>query len=70
MEFLKKIVPTVVSGDVVLDVGSTVRESSPRLLKMRRVSLLSLGQTIDEDEEIHDLRPQYSMYLCQQPDKK
>lgn len=59
MEFLKKIVPTVVSGDVVLDVGSTVRESSPRLLKMRRVSLLSLGQTIDEDEEIHDLRPQY-----------
>lgn len=70
MEFLKKIVPTVVSGDVVLDVGSTVRESSPRLLKMRRVSLLSLGQTIDEDEEIHDLRPQYSMYPCQQPDKK
>lgn len=70
MEFLKKIVPTVVSGDVVLDVGSTVRESSPRLLKMRRVSLLSLGQTIDEDEEIHDLRPQYSMYPWQQPDKK
>lgn len=70
MEFLKKIVPTVVSGDVVLDVGSTVRESSPRLLKMRRVSLLSLGQTIDEDEEIRDLRPQYSMYPWQQPDKK
>lgn len=64
MEFLKKIVPTVVSGDVVLDVGSTVRESSPRLLKMRRVSLLSLGQTIDEDEEMHDLHPHYSMYPC------
>ncbi|XP_069057619.1 protein furry homolog-like isoform X2 [Pleurodeles waltl] len=50
MDFFKKVVPSVMSGDVVLDVGSTVRESSPKLLKMRRVSLLSLGQTIDEDE--------------------
>ncbi|XP_040451207.1 protein furry homolog-like isoform X6 [Falco naumanni] len=48
MELLKKIVPTVGSGDVVLDVGSTPHESSPRLLKMRRVRLFSLGQTIDE----------------------
>ncbi|XP_074722252.1 protein furry homolog-like isoform X10 [Strix uralensis] len=67
MEFLKKIVPTVISGDVVLDVGSTSRESSPRLLKMRRVRLFSLGQTIDEDEETHVLHPDYSMYPCHQP---
>ncbi|KAM6073365.1 protein furry homolog-like isoform 2-T2 [Theristicus caerulescens] len=67
MEFLKKIVPTVVSGDVVLDVGTTARESSPRLLKMRRVRLFSLGQTIDEDEETHVLHPGYSMYPCHQP---
>ncbi|KAM6136561.1 protein furry homolog-like isoform 3-T3 [Phoenicopterus ruber ruber] len=60
MEFLKKIVPTVASGDVVLDVGSTARESSPRLLKMRRVRLFSLGQTIDEDEETHVLHPHYT----------
>ncbi|KAM6267963.1 protein furry homolog-like isoform 4-T4 [Spheniscus humboldti] len=60
MEFLKKIVPTVISGDVVLDVGSTARESSPRLLKMRRVRLFSLGQTIDEDEETHVLHPVYT----------
>ncbi|XP_071663572.1 protein furry homolog-like isoform X2 [Patagioenas fasciata] len=53
MEFLKKIVPTAVSGDVVLDAGSAARESSPRLLKMRRVRLFALGQTIDEDEETH-----------------
>ncbi|XP_009472511.1 PREDICTED: protein furry homolog-like [Nipponia nippon] len=59
MEFLKKIVPTV-SGDVVLDVGTTARESSPRLLKMRRVRLFSLGQTIDEDEETHVLHPDYT----------
>ncbi|KAM8939841.1 protein furry homolog-like isoform 1-T1 [Pelodytes ibericus] len=51
MDFLKRVVPSAVSGEVVLGVGSTVRESSPRLLKMRRVSLLSLGQTIDEDHE-------------------
>ncbi|XP_010572803.1 PREDICTED: protein furry homolog-like isoform X3 [Haliaeetus leucocephalus] len=60
MEFLKKIVPTVVSGDVVPDVGSTARESSPRLLKMRRVRLFSLGQTIDEDDETHVLHPDYT----------
>ncbi|XP_054059267.1 protein furry homolog-like isoform X7 [Rissa tridactyla] len=60
MEFLKKIVPTVVSGDVVVDVGSPARESSPRLLKMRRVRLFSLGQTIDEDEETRILHPDYT----------
>lgn len=68
MEFLKKIVPAVASGDVVLDVGGPVRESSPRLLKMRRVSLLSLGQTIDEDEEIHVSHPHFCMYPCHPTD--
>lgn len=68
MDFLKKIVPTVASGDVVLEVGSSVRENSPRLLKMRRVSLLSLGQTIDEDQEIHVLHPHFRMYPCHQAD--
>lgn len=67
MEFLKKIVPTVASGDVVPDVGSTARESSPRLLKMRRVRLFSLGQTIDEDVETHVLHSEYCMYPCHQP---
>jgi len=69
MEFLKKIVPTVVSGDVVLDVGGTTRESSPRLLRMRRVRLFSLGQTIDEDEETHVLQPARSTELRPQPGK-
>ncbi|XP_063257977.1 protein furry homolog-like isoform X11 [Prinia subflava] len=59
MEFLKKIVPSAASGDA-LDVGSAARESSPRLLKMRRVRLFSLGQTIDEDEGTHVLHPDYS----------
>lgn len=66
MEFLKKIVPTGASGDVA-DVGSTARESSPRLLKMRRVRLFALGQTIDEDEETYVVRPDYCMYPCHQP---
>ncbi|XP_042697806.2 protein furry homolog-like isoform X3 [Chrysemys picta bellii] len=61
MEFLKKVVPAVISGDVVLDIGSTI-ESSPRLLKMRRVSLLSLGQTIDEEDETNFSHSNYSMY--------
>lgn len=62
MDFFKKAVPSVISGDVVLDIGTTLRESSPKLLKMRRVSLLSLGQTIDEDDRdrVHSI---CSMYL-------
>ncbi|XP_065489240.1 protein furry homolog-like isoform X3 [Caloenas nicobarica] len=60
MEFLKKIVPTAVSGDVVLDAGSAACESSPRLLKMRRVRLFALGQTIDGDEETHVSYPAYT----------
>ncbi|CAM4661438.1 unnamed protein product [Lepidochelys kempii] len=61
MEFFKKVVPAVISGDVVLDIGSTI-ESSPRLLKMRRVSLLSLGQTIDEEDQANFSHSNYSMY--------
>ncbi|XP_075422865.1 protein furry homolog-like isoform X3 [Ascaphus truei] len=53
MDFLKRVGPSAASGEVVLDIGSTLRDSSPRLLKMRRVSLLFLGQTIDEDHETH-----------------
>ncbi|XP_054238798.1 protein furry homolog-like [Indicator indicator] len=59
MEFLKKIVPAA-SGDVVLDAGSAARETSPRLLKMRRVRLFALGQTIDEDVEAHVVHPEYT----------
>ncbi|XP_062837679.1 protein furry homolog-like isoform X6 [Anolis carolinensis] len=50
MDFFKKIVPSVMSGDVVLDVENTICESSPKLLKMKRISLLSPGHTIDEDD--------------------
>ncbi|XP_077790489.1 protein furry homolog-like isoform X10 [Podarcis muralis] len=65
MDFFKKMVPSVMSGDVVLDVGSTICESSPKLLKMTRTNLLSLGQTIEGD--IHLLHPNYSMYLSSAP---
>ncbi|XP_064223017.1 protein furry homolog-like isoform X6 [Aotus nancymaae] len=46
MDFLKRVVPPILSGDVVLD--TSVQESSPRLVKMKRLSLLSSEKTIDE----------------------
>ncbi|XP_041054324.1 protein furry homolog-like isoform X1 [Carcharodon carcharias] len=45
MDFFKRVVPAVMSGDV----GATDCDSVPRLLKMRRLSLLSIGQTIEEE---------------------
>uniref|UniRef100_A0A8C5JV33 Uncharacterized protein n=1 Tax=Jaculus jaculus TaxID=51337 RepID=A0A8C5JV33_JACJA len=46
MAFLKRVVPPILSGDVVLDMRVRTQESSPRLLKVRRLSLLS------EDEPV------------------
>ncbi|XP_048455644.1 protein furry homolog-like [Rhincodon typus] len=49
MDFLKRVVPAVITGDVVLDVGATDCDGVPKLLKMRRLSLLSIGQTMEEE---------------------
>lgn len=54
MEFLKSLVPTVISGDgggAVEPGGLLPRETGPRLLRVKRLSLLSMGPTIEEDPE-------------------
>lgn len=54
MEFLKSLVPTVISGDGggALESGGLLpRETGARLLRVKRLSLLSMGPTIDEDQE-------------------
>ena len=53
MDFLKRVVPPILSGDVVLDTGDSFPECSPRLLKMRRLSLLSSEKTVDEEGGIN-----------------
>lgn len=53
MDFLKRVVPPILSGDVVLDTRDSFRESSPRLLKMKRLSLLSSEKIVDEKDGIH-----------------
>lgn len=51
MEFLKSLVPAIISGD-----GSAEQDEAgssytgPRLLRMKRLALLVMGQTIDEDQ--------------------
>ncbi|XP_029905852.1 LOW QUALITY PROTEIN: protein furry homolog-like [Myripristis murdjan] len=51
MEFLKSLVPAVISGDGPIEHGGALpRETGPRLLRMKRLGLLAMGQTIDEDQ--------------------
>ncbi|XP_068599918.1 protein furry homolog-like [Brachionichthys hirsutus] len=61
MEFLKSLVPAVISGDGPSehrDVAS--KDTGPRLLRMKRLGLLAMGQTIDEvpvDPGTRPIRP-------------
>lgn len=50
MEFLKSLVPAVISGEGPIEYGGAVfRDTGPRLLRMKRLGLLAMGQTIDEN---------------------
>ena len=49
MEFLKSLVPTAISGEGPSEHGGALpREMGPRLLRMKRLGLLVMGQTIEE----------------------
>ncbi|XP_058494986.1 protein furry homolog-like isoform X4 [Solea solea] len=50
MEFLRSLVPTVISGEGSTDHwGALPRDTGPRLLRMKRLGLLAMGQTVEED---------------------
>ncbi|XP_034036419.1 protein furry homolog-like isoform X6 [Thalassophryne amazonica] len=50
MEFLRSLVPAVISGEGSIEhVGEMPKEMGPRLLHMKRLGLLAMGQTIEED---------------------
>lgn len=66
MDFLRRVVPPILSGDVVLDTIDSFRESSPRLLKMRRLSLLSSEKIVDEKDGIHSCHSNYDRHQHQQ----
>ncbi|XP_051581277.1 protein furry homolog-like isoform X2 [Myxocyprinus asiaticus] len=55
MEFLKSLVPTVISGDgglLATDSGGVwPRETGPRLLRMRRLGLQSFAQANEEEQD-------------------
>ncbi|XP_076873220.1 uncharacterized protein LOC143523009 [Brachyhypopomus gauderio] len=55
MDFLKSLVISGDGGGASEAAGSSPRETGPRLLRMKRLSLLAMGQTIEEDQE--DLGP-------------
>lgn len=47
MEFLKSLVPVIISGE---QEGAVPRDTGSRLLHMKRLGLLVMGHTIDEDQ--------------------
>lgn len=49
MDFLKRVVSPIRSGDVVLDTGESFQGSPPGLLKLKPLSLLSSEKTVDEE---------------------
>ncbi|EAW93068.1 hCG1755809, isoform CRA_f, partial [Homo sapiens] len=64
MDFLKRVVPPILSGDVVLD--TSTEESSPRLVKMKRLSSLSSEKTVDEQGGTNFCHSNYDKYEHQQ----
>lgn len=52
MEFLKSLVISGDGGGAMESGGLLPRETGPRLLRVKRLSLLSMGPTIDEDHEV------------------
>ncbi|KAJ3599587.1 hypothetical protein NHX12_033543 [Muraenolepis orangiensis] len=50
MEFLKSLVPASISGEGAVDHGGGLpRETGPRLLRMKRLGLLAMGHTVEEN---------------------
>lgn len=50
MDFLKSLVPGVISGEGPAEHGATsAREPGPRLLRIKRLGLLAMGHTVEED---------------------
>lgn len=69
MEFLKRVVPPVVSGDMVLGPVESFQESSPRLLKLKRLGLLSSEKTEDQEGGTHFCHSHYDKHQHQQVGK-
>ncbi|XP_068175819.1 protein furry homolog-like isoform X3 [Antennarius striatus] len=61
MEFLKSLVPAVISGDGPNEHREVAsKDTGPRLLRLKRLGLLAMGQTIDEvpvNSGIRSIRP-------------
>lgn len=50
MEFLRSLVPAVISGEGSAEqFGALPRETGPRLISIKRLGFLAMGQTVDED---------------------
>ncbi|XP_061593947.1 protein furry homolog-like isoform X4 [Cololabis saira] len=50
MEFLKSLVPAAISGEGTVEHGGSLpKEPGTRLLRMKRLGLLAMGQTVEEE---------------------
>ncbi|KAI1888720.1 hypothetical protein AGOR_G00171640 [Albula goreensis] len=69
MDFLKNFVPTVESGEGPLEALPLAlpREIGPRLLRMKRLSLLSLGQAFDQGPDGPTRGPRWARLKASAP---
>lgn len=51
MDFLKRVVPPVLSGDLVLDIREKIEGDPPRLLRVRRLCSTSSERTVGDPGE-------------------
>lgn len=66
MDFLKRVVPPILSGDAVVEARDSFQEGSPRLLKMRSLSLFSSEKTVGEEDGITIRHSHYGKHRHQQ----
>jgi hypothetical protein len=62
MEFLKRVVPPILSGDMISDSRDRSQDTFPKLVRMRRFSVLSSERMVDDPDGNNSRGGHYDRY--------